>query len=62
VRVCVCVRERERERERGGSVCVCERNKAYKLTGCINIAFTVDSNTILNTWFSGIVRNLREFF
>lgn len=40
----------------------CERNEAYKLTGCINIDFRVDRNTILNTWLSGMVRNLREFF
>ena len=54
--MCVCERERE------GSACVCEINKVYKLRGCINIGFTVDSNTIPNTWFPGIVRNLREVF
>jgi hypothetical protein len=41
----------------GGS----KRNEAYKLTGCIYIGFTADSNTILNNWLSGMVENLEIF-
>jgi len=44
-------------------LCVCafvyERNEVYILTGLTNIDFVVSSNTILNIWHCGNVRNLR---
>ena len=50
-KLCVCVSVHAWE---------CERREVYKLTGCTNIDFTIDINTILNTSYCGIVRNLRE--